>query len=140
MIPFDNRVATFRLTGRELKRVIAAQLQADPPRMGISGARVVAACRGTSPAVTLQRSSGRPIRDDERLTVATTDFLAFGGNEILTPVMPPGGFPIAGDAPVARDLIVEWFRRRGGHLRADQFVDPANPRWRHPPLPMRCAA
>jgi 5'-nucleotidase len=138
MIPFDNRIATFRLAGRDLKRVIAAQLQADPPRMGISGARVAAECRGGAVDVRLERYSGRSIGDDERLTVATTDFLAFGGNEILTPVMPSGGFPVAADAPVARDLIVEWFRRRGGHLRADQFVDAVNPRWRHPPLPMRC--
>ncbi len=140
MMPFDNRVATLQLTGRELERVVAAQLQADPPRLGLSGVRVRAECDGEAVAVALDWPSGRQVRDDERLMVATTDFLAFGGNEVLTPVMPPGGYPVAADAPMARDLVVEWFRRKGGRLRADQFVDAVNPRWRHPPLPLRCGA
>jgi len=55
-------------------------------------------------------------------------------------VMPPGGFPVAADAPIARDLIAQWFRKRGGRLRAEQFVDASNPRWTYPgTLPMRCS-
>lgn len=139
MIPFDNRVATLRLTGAQLKTVIAEQLQADAPRVGISGIRVRSECVGPTLSVTIQRTSGAPIHDDEQLVVVTTDFVAFGGNEILTSVMPPGGFPVADDAPVARDLIAGWFRKRGGRVRQEQFADATNPRWRYPgPLPVVC--
>jgi 5'-nucleotidase len=140
MIPFDNRLATLHLTGAELERVVAGQLQADPPRMGISGLRVAARCANGAVAVSLTHPSGRAIGDDEQLVVVTTDFVAFGGNEILTSVMPPGGFPVPADAPTARDLVADWFRTRGGRLRAEQFVDVKNPRWTYPgTLPMRCA-
>jgi 2',3'-cyclic-nucleotide 2'-phosphodiesterase (5'-nucleotidase family) len=140
MIPFDNRIATLRLTGAELERVVAGQLQADPPRMGVSGLRVAARCANGAVAVSLRRPSGRSVADDERLVVVTTDFVAFGGNEILTAVMPAGGFPVPADAPIARDLIADWFRKRGGTLRADQFVDESNPRWTYPgTLPVRCS-
>jgi 5'-nucleotidase len=139
MIPFDNRIAMLHLTGAELEGVVARQLQAETPRMGISGLRVTAQCADGAVAVSLERPSGRRVTDDERLVVVTTDFLAFGGNEILTPVMPPGGFPVAADAPIARDLIAGWFRKRGGRLRAEQFVDAPNSRWTYPgELPMRC--
>jgi 2',3'-cyclic-nucleotide 2'-phosphodiesterase (5'-nucleotidase family) len=139
VIPFDNRVATLHLTGAELARVVAAQLQATPTRLGIDGIRVKAACTNGTLAVALERPSGARIADDERLVVITTDFLAFGGNDILTPVMPTGGFAVPAEAPIARDLIADWFRRRGGRLRAEQLVDPARPRWTYPgPLPVRC--
>jgi 5'-nucleotidase len=139
MIPFDNRVATMQLTGAQLRLVLTEQLKADAPRVGISGVRVRAECAGSNLRVTLQRASGAPIGDDDRLVVVTTDFVAFGGNEILTSVMPPGGFPVADDAPVARELIAAWLKKRGGRLRQEQFMDVRNPRWRYPgELPVVC--
>jgi hypothetical protein len=118
---------------------VAAQLQATPTRLGIDGIRVKAACTNGTLAVALERPSGARIADDERLVVITTDFLAFGGNDILTPVMPTGGFAVPAEAPIARDLIADWFRKRGGRLRAEQLVDPARPRWTYPgALPVRC--
>jgi 2',3'-cyclic-nucleotide 2'-phosphodiesterase (5'-nucleotidase family) len=139
VIPFDNRVTTLQLTGGEVARVAAAQLQANPPRLGISGLRVRAACAKGLLSITLERSTGRRIATDERLRVATVDFLAFGGNEILTPIMPKGGFPVPSDAPIARDLIADWLRKRGGRLGAEQLIDAANPRWVYPgSLPLRC--
>ena len=138
-MPFDNRVVTLQLTGAEVKRVLAGQLQSASPRAGISGIRVRAACTSGALTLTLQRASGTPIRDDERLTIATTDFVALGGNDILTAVTPPGGFPMADDTPIARDLIADWFRKRGGRMRAAQFEDAATPRWTYPgTLPVSC--
>ena len=140
MVPFDNRIATFHLTGRELSRVAATQLQANPPRLGIAGMHVTATCANGRPSVMLRRPSGQRIGDDERLLIVTTDFLAFGGNEILAPVMPPGGFAVPTDAPIARDLMADWFRRRGGRISPEQLVDAKNPRWSYPgSLPMRCS-
>jgi 2',3'-cyclic-nucleotide 2'-phosphodiesterase (5'-nucleotidase family) len=139
VMPFDNRVATLHLTGAELTRVVVAQLQAVPTRLGLAGLSVKAECVNAAPSVTLVRPSGAVVGADERLVVITTDFLAFGGNDILTPVMPNGGFAVPAEAPIARDLIVDWFRKRGGRIRADQLLDPRRPRWSYPgTLPMTC--
>ena len=80
-----------------------------------------------------------PIRDDERLLVATPDFLATGGDRVFESVTPPDGFTIERDAGAVRDVIVEALNNRGGILREDELVDPANPHWILPgPRPVAC--
>jgi hypothetical protein len=74
------------------------------------------------------------------LTIVTTDFLAMGGDRIFVPVMPPGGFPGTDDLPIARDVVADWLRRRGGNLHEAQLIDPDAPRWEYPGrLPVRCS-
>jgi hypothetical protein len=96
---------------------------------------VRAVCAGGALAVTMLRPSGTPIRDNERLLVSTMDFLATGGDGILSPVMPPDGFAQTADGTLARDDIADWLRRRGGHLREEDLINPANPRWQYPEAP-----
>jgi hypothetical protein len=85
------------------------------------------------------RPSGAPITDDDALRVVASDFLALGGDDLLTPVIPPEGFPIADDAPLARDVLAEYLRNRGGRLREEQLVDLQNPRITYPgSLPVTC--
>ena len=87
----------------------------------------------------MTNGSGRTIRDGDRLTVVTTDFLATGGDRVLTPVMPSGGFPLDEDLPIARDVVADWLEDRGGRLSERQFIDTAEPRWHHSgTLPLRC--
>jgi 5'-nucleotidase len=144
VFPFDNRLVTLRLTGRDLRRVVAKQLQRNQAPLGISGVRVDARCAGGVLDVGLRSASGRTIRDEQTLLVVTTDFLATGGDEILAPAMPAGGFALASpadDSPVARDVVAAWFRRHGGRLREEQFLDASHSRWGHAgPLPMDCRA
>jgi hypothetical protein len=78
------------------------------------------------------RPNGAPVSDTDRLLVATTDFLATGGDSIFAPVTPPGGFTIEQDVALVRDIVVDSLRKRGGTLREDQLIDPANPRWSLP--------
>lgn len=105
----------------------------------LAGLRVRVTCQGGALDVVLLRPDGVPVRDDERVLVATTDFLATGGDGIFESVSPPGGFAIDDDAGTARDVVVEALRKRGGTLREDQLIDPANPRWALPgPQPVTC--
>jgi 5'-nucleotidase len=127
--PFDNRVVTLTLTGAELRRVLARQLQPGPATVGISGIRVQARCSEASLVVTVRTTTGEAIEDGRRVLVATTDFLATGGDGILTPVTPAQGFALPDAAPLLRDVVADWVRRRGGRLRAEQLLDPENPRW-----------
>src|SRR5262249_43228812 len=79
--PFDNRFASVRLSGASLREVMRRNLEHAKGILSLSGIRVHAACKDGALAVTLVRDDGRPVRDDERLTIVTSDFLAQGGME-----------------------------------------------------------
>ena len=89
--------------------------------------------------VVMQRANGSPVRDEDRVTVAANDYLALGGDNILTPVRPAGGFAIDDSMPLLRDPLVDWFRARGSTLDPDDFQTTATPRWNLPDtLPAHC--
>jgi 5'-nucleotidase len=139
VMPFDNRVVAFHLTGAELRIALETQLRAGAPLVGIAGLRARATCRGGTIDVALLRPSGARVADANRLLVATTDFLAAGGDRIFDPVRPPKGFAIVRDVGGARDIVVEMLRKRGGTLREDDLIEAANPRWVLPgPQPVTC--
>jgi 5'-nucleotidase len=140
VFPFEDRLATIGLTGSQLAQVFRAELSQSRDVPGIAGLRVLARCAGGKMTVTIQRSSGRPVTATERLTIVTTDFLATGGDGIFSPVMPADGFPEVRDLPAAREVVADWFRRRGGSLREGQLIDAVAPRWQYPGrLPVRCS-
>lgn len=137
--PFDNEIATLRVSGAELRRVLARALQRGSLQ-GISGVSVIAQCAAGRMAVDILMPSGRPVDDRETLLVVTTDFLAAGGEGVFTPIMPSGGFDVEEVEPLARDVVADWFRRRGGRLREADVASANAPRWRYPgTLPMTCA-
>jgi 5'-nucleotidase len=134
VMPFDNRLVTFHLTGAELRTVLATQISRNPALVGISGVLARVTCQRGTVNVGMLRPNGAPIADNERLLVATSDFLATGGDGIFVPVTPPDGFAVR-DIGLLRDVVVDTLRERGGTLREDQLVDPANPRWTLPGKP-----
>lgn len=140
VMPFDNLVVQIRLTGRELRQVFAAHLQKSREIIGVSGVRVRAECSGGLLDLVLVRPSGALIKDGDALRVVVSDFLATGGDGILAPVMPPGGFPVDHAAPLMRDVFVEYLKNRKGPLREEQLLDTSNPRLSvSGVLPMSCA-
>ena len=135
LYPFDNRIVTLRLKGDQLARIIAANLQrnvAPFELLPIAGFRVDARCDGNMLRVTLTRSSGATIRGDEQLTVATSDFIAGGGDGILAPAGPLGDVKAVAGAPLLREALVAWLRSRGGELNEHQFMLPEHRRWSYP--------
>ena len=135
LYPFDNRIVTMRLTGDQLARIIAANLQrnvAPFELLPIAGFRVDARCEGNTLRVALTRSSGATIRADEQLTVATSDFIAGGGDGILAPAGPLGDVKAVAGAPLLREALVAWLRSRGGQLNEHQFMLPEHRRWSYP--------
>ena len=140
MMPFDNRLVAFHLSGADVRRLVTTWVRDRFPALpGLAGLRARVACKGSALDVTLLRPDNVPIRDDERLLVATPDFLATGGDRVFESVAPPDGFAIERDAGAVRDVIVDALNRRGGILREDQLVDPANPHWILPgPRPVTC--
>ena len=135
LYPFDNRIVTLRLTGDQLTRIIAYNLERNVPPfelLPIAGFRVDARCDGNMLRVALTRASGAPIRADERLTVATSDFIAGGGDGIVAPAGALGEIRTVEGAPLLRESLVAWLRSRGGRFNASRFVSPEHRRWSYP--------
>jgi len=132
MYPFDNMVVQLDLTGAELRQIVAREVFRLDRRAGLAGMHVVAVCEDAKLNVTMTREDGSEIEDHEMLEVMTTDFLASGGDDVFTPIIPAAGFPVTTDALMVREAIADWMRRRGGRLNADTFSDAENPRWTVP--------
>lgn len=129
MYPFDNLVVQLDLTGADLRRVLEREAFKPGRRAGLSGLRVFVTCENNEVQVAMARPDGSVIGDDDPLRVLTTDFLATGGDDVLTPIIPEAGFPIDTGKPLIREAIANWMRQRGGNLSADTFSDAANPKW-----------
>jgi 5'-nucleotidase len=127
--PFDNRVAIVEVSGADLRRLIAAEAMKQSRRAGFSGMRVFIGCANGTPQVDMVLNNGDTIENDDRVRIASNDFLVTLGDNILTPAMPTGGFQYADDPRLTRDLLIDWFRKRGGRLSAEDFSTEAKPRW-----------
>ena len=144
-MPFDNRFATVRLTGAQLARLIARNLAGGHGVLSVSGVQVTARCAGGQLQVTLTRRRGKrrvKVRDRERLTLVTSDFLASGGDGMLAELdLPPGAVVLHDDGPTIRDAIAEVLARRRTPLGGDDraLYDPAAPRMSYPgKRPVQC--
>jgi len=140
--PFDNRLVTIALTGDQLTRIIAYNLtrRAAPTEiLPIAGFKVDAMCQGGNLQVVLTRTSGTRIAPTDRLTAVTSDFIATGGDGVLAPAEPIGEVKYPEGAPLLRESVVAWFKRRGGRLNDKQFTSAENRRWHFPmPRPVMC--
>jgi 5'-nucleotidase len=128
MFPFDNFVTILDVSGAELRSVIAVQSRSRRP-VGFAGMRVFVDCGDARLNVRMLRPDGRDINDDEQLTLLVNDYMALGGDAILAPIMPPGGFSVGYELPRTRDVIVDWLRSRGGELHPSDWRSDDKPMW-----------
>ena len=126
VFPFDNRIARITLTGAELGRWVAGEIrQGRLGSLGLAGVEVRTRCLADGLHVDLfrgdatdsrRRSAG--CRDDRRADAERRP----GVNAIRS----AGVGPI-GNAPVAREVVEDWFRRLGptGQARLDAWLGEA---------------
>jgi 2',3'-cyclic-nucleotide 2'-phosphodiesterase (5'-nucleotidase family) len=140
-LPFDNRFATVSVGAGELAEMIARNLGRDNGILSVSGLRAEARCAAGSLMVKLTRSDGRPISPGTRLTLVTSDFLATGGDGLLSNEL-QRRTTLDGGAPI-RDAMADLLRHGRALPRADDraLYDPARPRLTYPgPRPVRCSS
>ena len=119
--PFDNRLVRLHLNAGALEQGIANALRRGRlGAFGISGARVRVSCSADGPHVDLFRPSGTPIGASESLVVVGMDSLL--GGQLFAAVVPPGTVRITPEMPIVREVVEDWLRQRGGHLRAEQYL------------------
>jgi 5'-nucleotidase len=137
--PFDNRFALVRITGAELARMFADNLRSEYGILSIAGAKIVARCADGEIVVDVSRTDSTPIAADDSVLVATSDFLATGGDGVFGRLgLGPDAVTLDAGPPI-RDAMARELRRRGGTLRGADHFDPERPRLAYPaPRPVRC--
>jgi 5'-nucleotidase len=138
-MPFDNRIATFEMTARDLAAVLARHLASE--RHGIvslAGLRVVARCGTRGLEVSLLTASGGVVPEEARLRVVTSEYLATGGDALFQGAVSESQVTIQ---PLQlRDALAAGLARLGT-LRGDdpRWFDVARPRLSLPgQRPVRC--
>ncbi|MEM9531827.1 MAG: 5'-nucleotidase C-terminal domain-containing protein [Pseudomonadota bacterium] len=132
--PFDNRVVRLTLSGAQLRQVMASEAKRGRRTVGLHGITAAVSCEGATMKVTITRNGGHVVEDSDILEVGTSDYLALGGANVFTAVMPAGGFPLDFRQPLIRDLVVDWLSRRSAPLDPVKFVGSAYQNWSRPPL------
>jgi 2',3'-cyclic-nucleotide 2'-phosphodiesterase (5'-nucleotidase family) len=120
------------LSGAQLRRIVADQAVRGTRAMGFSGMRAIVECAAGRMTVELRSDDGSEIHDDADLRILTNDFLALGGDQIFSDVIPDGGFRIDSRLPLSRDLFLKWLADHGGSINARNFDSSANPKWTRP--------
>jgi 5'-nucleotidase len=141
VMPFDNQLAKLHLTGAELRALVATNLgDGGHGLLSFSGVQVSARCDGTHPDVTLKRPNGAVLRDDERLLVVTNDFLAYGGDGLLSSIhLAPEQVEVDGNQSVLDALVTGLVKRRTIRPDDPALYDPKHPRLDvKGALPLRC--
>lgn len=138
IFPFDNIVTIHEVSGRDLRHVIARQVHTQR-KPGFAGMRVFVSCDSGLMNIDMRLNDGRVIGDDDRIRVVANDFLALGGDDILTPAFRGEDFELRYDMPLARDALVGWFRAGPDTLAPENFRSHDAPKWNVPdPLPATC--
>ncbi len=136
---FDNHFALLKITAGRLRKDLAAAFATSTDVVSVAGLRVDVTCVGNELTVALTRSNGKPILDDEELSIATSDYLAIGGDGLFSVETLRSCQVEFDDNMMIRDGMASVLRRRGGTLHGDDrsLYDPAAPRVRYsgtPPL------
>lgn len=121
--PFDNRLATAKITGRDLVALLRAHFERTNGILSITGARVVAACRGGQLDVRVEIGK-KPLRDDAVIEILASDFMLTGGDAFWGPVKAP---PIDAGATLVRDALERGLRKRRA-VKDTEVLDPQRPR------------
>jgi 5'-nucleotidase len=110
LFPYDNRVARITLSGAQLAEWVVGEIrQGRQGGLGISGVEVRTRCTVDGLHADLVRGHTRIHDDDHLVAVTIGGPTPSGGLASSAPVL--SGGPI-GNAPLVRELIEDWFRRR----------------------------
>lgn len=113
VMPFDNFVATARLTPAQLRALLAGNGGDRPTTYQVSGVRVAIDRTVRPPLVTVTDADGKPLDESKRYLVTMSDFLLAGGEglgKILSPETEP---KVRYDEPLQRDAVAAVLKKWG---------------------------
>ncbi len=131
MFPFDNLVTIHEINGTTLREIIARKATTHR-KPGFAGMRVFISCTADGMQVVMRLDDGREIRDEDRIRVIANDFLALGGDDILTPAIRDDGLAVDQGLPRTRDALLDWLRNNPGELDPSTLRTHDTPKWNVP--------
>lgn len=121
-IPFDNRFAIVQMKGADLRRLVTENLQKGGAALSWGGLRAKARCKGDQLDVQIT-VGGKPLVEQRSYQVATSDFLASGGDGLIGRLKLPEGSVKVTDS-IIRDAMADVLRKRRGTVDADTLHAP----------------
>jgi 5'-nucleotidase len=139
-MPFDNRFAILKIEGRQIREMVTTNLSRGGAMYSWGGLTAKAACKADKLAVEL-KLRGKPLDDAKVYTLVTSDFLATGGDGMLTAFKLPAPIEFTND--IMRDSFARSLRaKKGAAKKLDplKLYDAKAPRIAYPGArPLRCA-
>ncbi len=130
--PFENRLVYIDMSGAQLMRTIAVQSHRGHRSISFSGMKVFVTCEDLQQSVKIVLNDGRTVDDTDQVTIVVNDYIATGGDDILTAIAPEGGYPVDASKPLTRDVFIDWLATRGGSISAADFDTSDDPKWNRP--------
>ncbi len=118
-IPFDNRFAIVEMKGAHLRRLVTSNLMRGGAILSWGGLAAKARCKGDRLDVQIT-VGGKPLADDASYKVATSDFLASGGDGLIGRLKLPDGSVKVTDV-IIRDAMADVLRKRKGTVDPDKL-------------------
>ena len=115
-MPFDNRFTLLAVTGVQLRRLVTTNLQRGGGIFSWAGLAAKARCKDGKLAVEI-KVGGKPLAEAATYRIATSDFLASGGDGAIGKLKLPAAAIQATDV-VIREAVADVVRKRKGALDA----------------------
>ena len=121
-MPFDNRFAIVDLLGKHIRRLVTTNLQRGGGIFSWSGVSVKARCVKGAFDVEI-KVNGKPLADDAKYKVVTSDFLASGGDGVIGRLKLPDGAIKPTDV-IIRDAMADVLRKQKGTIEPAKIFGP----------------
>jgi 5'-nucleotidase len=136
--PFDNRFAVVKLTGKDLRKLVVNNLGGGSGIFSYGGITVTAKCKGAVLAVEIKRLDGKAVKDGDKLTLVTSDFLASGGDGAIGRLKLPDG-SVEVTNTIIRDSMAKSLKEIGGTIDPAKLYSDRKRRLSYPgKRPVRC--
>src|SRR5262249_26129590 len=119
-LPFDNRFAIVELTGKDLRTLVTSNLSRSAGILSWAGLTARARCKASKLDVQIQ-VRGKPLDEAASYKLATSDFLASGGDGAIGRLQLPEG-KIQLTSTIIREAVADVLRGWKGSPRAT--IDP----------------
>jgi len=143
VFPFDNLTTLVQLTAQDLKHIVAESLTSQRGIISLAGVQAAAHCDQGQLNIALRTQDGsREIADQTPLLMATTDFVASGGDGLLNGINIQGHARELQDRPNVRDLLAQAIAQHfKTPIHPDRFLRASQPRIQyHGKKPIGCPA
>ncbi len=125
-IPFDNRFAIVEVKGAHLRKLVSGNLQRGGAFLSWAGLTAKARCKGDK--LDLQIAvGGKPLDEKKTYKLATSDFLASGGDGLIGRLKLPDGSIQMTDT-IIREAMVDILKKKKGTVDPKDYYAPGKKR------------